>query len=106
MKKFHFVKENYPVIFKYTKPDEYSDGSLEKHAWYFSVCDWMGNEIDGFDNENEMLNYWETMSDDESEDAQFFVYPTVDDELERYQPFPLDSRLYNSPERETYVFNL
>ena len=80
MKTFHVVKENYPVIFKYTKPDEYFDGFLEKHAWYFSVCDWMGNEIAGFDDENAMLEYWEQLTDEELEDIQIFAYPLVDDE--------------------------
>lgn len=63
MKKFHVVKENYPIIFKYYKPDEYFDGELEKHTWYFSVCDWMGNEIEGFDDENAMLEYYDTLED-------------------------------------------
>ena len=80
MKTFHVVKENYPVIFKYTKPDEYFDGFLEKHTWYFSVCDWMGNEIEGFDDENAMLEYWEQLTDEELEDIQIFAYPLVDDD--------------------------
>lgn len=80
MKRFHVVKENYPVIFQYTKPDEYFDGFLEKHTWYFSVCDWMGNEIEGFDDENAMLEYYDTLDDEELEDVQIFAYPLVDDD--------------------------
>lgn len=80
MKTFHVVKENYPTVFQYTKPDEYSDGELEKHSWYFSVCDWMGNEVKGFWNEEEMLEYYDTLDDETAEDTQIFVYPTVDDD--------------------------
>ena len=80
MKTFHIVKENYPIVFRYTKPDEYFDGFLEKHTWYFSVCDWMGNEIEGFDDENEMLEYWEQLTDEELEDIQIFAYPQEDGE--------------------------
>ena len=80
MKTFHVVKENYPIVFRYTKPDEYFGGELEKHTWYFSVCDWMGNEIEGFDDENAMLEYYDTLDDEDVEDIQIFVYPLVDDD--------------------------
>ena len=80
MKKYHIVKENYPIVFRYTKPDEYFDGELIRKSWYFSVCDWFGNEIEGFDDENEMLEYWEQLTDEELEDIQIFAYPLVDDE--------------------------
>lgn len=80
MKKFHVRKENYSVSFKWTKPDEYIDGFLEKKSWYFSVCDWFGNELEGFYDENEMLEYIEDMNDEETEDIQVFAYPQEDGE--------------------------
>lgn len=80
MKKLHYRRENYPVTFKWIKPDEYFDGELIRKSWYFSVCDWFGNEIEGFDDENEMLEYWEQLTDEELEDIQIFAYPLVDDE--------------------------
>lgn len=80
MKKLHYRRENYPVTFKWIKPDDYFDGELIRKSWYFSVCDWFGNEIEGFDDENEMLEYWEQLTDEELEDIQIFAYPLVDDE--------------------------
>ena len=79
MKKLHYRRENYPVTFKWIKPDDYFDGELIRKSWYFSVCDWFGNEIEGFDDENEMLEYWEQLTDEELEDIQIFAYPLVDD---------------------------
>lgn len=80
MKKFHVRKENYPVSFKWTKPDEYFDGFLEKKSWYFSVCDWFGNVLGGFYDENELLEYWERLSDEELDDIQIFAYPLIEGE--------------------------
>ena len=80
MKKLHYRRENYPVTFKWIKPDDYFDGELIRKSWYFSVCDWFGNEIEGFDDENAMLEYWEQLTDEELEDIQIFAYPLVDDE--------------------------
>ncbi len=55
MKKLHYRRENYPVTFKWIKPDDYFDGELIRKSWYFSVCDWFGNELEGFYDENEMI---------------------------------------------------
>ena len=80
MKKLHYRRENYPVTFKWIKPDEYFDGELIRKSWYFSVCDWFGNEIEGFFDENELLEYWEQLTDEELDDIQIFAYPQEDGE--------------------------
>lgn len=80
MKKLHYRRENYPVTFKWIKPDDYFDGELIRKSWYFSVCDWFGNELEGFYNENEMLEYIEQLPDEETEDIQVFTYPQEDGE--------------------------
>ena len=80
MKTFHIVKENYPIVFRYTKPDDYFDGELIRKSWYFSVCDWFGNELEGFYDENELLEYWEQLTDEELDDIQMFAYPQEDGE--------------------------
>lgn len=80
MKKLHYRRENYPVAFKWIKPDDYFDGELIRKSWYFSVCDWFGNELEGFYDENEMLEYWEQLTDEELDDIQIFAYPQEDGE--------------------------
>ena len=80
MKKLHYRRENYPVTFKWIKPDDYFDGELIRKSWYFSVCDWFGNELEGFYDENEMLEYWEQLTDEELDDIQIFAYPQEDGE--------------------------
>lgn len=80
MKTLHYRRENYPVTFKWIKPDEYFDGELIRKSWYFSVCDWFGNELEGFYDENEMLEYIEQLPDEETEDIQVFTYPQEDGE--------------------------
>lgn len=86
MKTFHIVKENYPIVFRYTKPDDYFDGELIRKSWYFSVCDWFGNELEGFYDENEMIESLENLSDEEVEDIQIFAYPQEDGEsLEKHE---------------------
>ena len=80
MKKLHYRRENYPVTFKWIKPDEYFDGELIRKSWYFSVCDWFGNELEGFFDENELLEYWEQLTDEELDDIQMFAYPQEDGE--------------------------
>ncbi len=79
MKKLHYRRENYPVTFKWIKPDDYFDGELIRKSWYFSVCDWFGNELEGFYDENEMLEYWEQLTE-ELDDIQIFAYPQEDGE--------------------------
>ena len=80
MKKLHYRRENYPVTFKWIKPDDYFDGELIRKSWYFSVCDWFGNELEGFYDENEMIESLENLSDEEVEDIQIFAYPLEDGE--------------------------
>ncbi len=86
MKKLHYRRENYPVTFKWIKPDDYFDGELIRKSWYFSVCDWFGNELEGFYDENEMIESLENLSDEEVEDIQIFAYPQEDGEsLEKHE---------------------
>ncbi len=108
MKRFHVRKENYPIRFKWTKPDEYFDGFLEKKSWYFSVCDWFGNEIEGFYEENELLKYWERLTDEELEDIQIFAYPLVEgDEIRTGGYFKNYEWVeVSAPQKENYVFPL
>lgn len=80
MKTLHYHRENYPVTFKWIKPDDYFDGELIRKSWYFSVCDWFGNELEGFYDENEMIESLENLSDEEVEDIQIFAYPLEDGE--------------------------
>ncbi|PWT29810.1 hypothetical protein DKZ27_09945 [Limosilactobacillus reuteri] len=80
MKTLHYRRENYPVTFKWINPDEYFDGELIRKSWYFSVCDWFGNELEGFYDENEMLEYIEQLPNEEIEDIQVFAYPQEDGE--------------------------
>lgn len=86
MKTLHYRRENYPVTFKWIKPDDYFDGELIRKSWYFSVCDWFGNELEGFYDENEMIESLENLSDEEVEDIQIFAYPQEDGEsLEKHE---------------------
>ena len=80
MKKLHYRRENYPVTFKLIKPDNYFDGELIRKSWYFSICDWFGNELEGFYDENELLEYWEQLTDEELDDIQMFAYPLIEGE--------------------------
>ncbi|PWT34096.1 hypothetical protein DKZ22_11485 [Limosilactobacillus reuteri] len=80
MKKLRYRRENYPVTFKWIKPDDYFDGEVIRKSWYFSVCDWFGNVLEGFYDENELLEYIEDMDGEETEDIQVFAYPQEDGE--------------------------
>lgn len=79
MKTLHYRRENYPVTFKWTKPDDYFDGELIRKSWYFSVCDWFGNELEGFYDENELIDYcWKELTVEELDDIQIFAYPLIE----------------------------
>lgn len=80
MKQFNVRKENYPTTFTWIKPDEYDAGELIKHSWYFSICDDMGNELYGTDEESELIQIIEKMQD-QGDDIQVFAYPTNNDDL-------------------------
>ena len=74
--KYHIRRgSKYKRFFIYQKPNEYERGELYAVTWYFSLCDWMGNELDGFDNENEEITAIEEGY--YNEDTQTLVYPIV-----------------------------
>lgn len=108
MKTCHIIKENYPTTIKIIKGDEYSDAQVIIKSWYFSVCDWVGNELEGFYDENEMLEYLEDMDDEETEDIQVFAYPQENGEsVEKHELVGMAGGMPVSQTtivREKYVF--
>lgn len=81
--------DKYKRYFIYRKPDEYEDGKLYAITWYYSLCDWIGHELDGF-----YSVYDEVAALDEGyydEDTQTLMYPMVDGEpLYKDDPWPLN----------------
>ena len=79
MKKFNYTKSNYYPHFTYWKPDAWDDGELIKYSYYFSICDWAGNELDGTESESAMFDKFDKL-EYENRDPWVFVYPLKDDE--------------------------
>lgn len=77
MKKYKLVSYcPYIKHFVYKKPDDYSDGHLYSITWYFSLCDWIGNELDGF---SSWVDEYDALdSGYYDEDTQTLVLPLVD----------------------------
>lgn len=75
----------YRNYFIYRKPNDYEKGKLYTISWYYSLCDWMGKELDGF-----YSIYDEVAALDEgyyNEDTQTLMYPLVDgEELHKDDP--------------------
>lgn len=104
MKILHYRRENYPIKFEYRKPDEYFDGELLRKSWLFEVCDWCGTTIEGFYDENEMLEYIDNLDDEELEEIQIFAYPLLDDEHYYDGPYGRNIGGYGTKVKEKYVF--
>ena len=79
MKKFNYTKSNYYPHFTYRKPDKWDDGELVKYSYYFSICDWAGNELDGTESENEMFDKLQE-TEQTAGGTQVLVYPLKDGE--------------------------
>lgn len=77
--------DKYNRYFIYRNLSGYEGGKLYAISWYYSLCDWMGYELDGF-----YSVYDEVAALDEgyySEDTQTLVYPLVDgEELRKDDP--------------------
>lgn len=77
--------DKYQRYFIYRKPNEYEDGKLYAISWYYSLCDWNGNELDDFYSEDDIVaaldeGYY-------SEDTQTLVYPLINgEELHKDDP--------------------
>lgn len=79
MKKYKLISYcPYVKHFVYEKPNGYNNGHLYSVTWYFSLCDWNGNELDGF---NSWVDEYDALdSGYYCEDTQTLAYPIVDDE--------------------------